>query len=93
MEDDLCDDGECALPRQYEFRFHSTGVESINIIYTRLSGVEYYSLCLCSGLTVGQSPTNEFPIQDKYLKSSICTYSSVSNMKLIVVTSLGLLFK
>ena len=61
--------------------------------YIQLSGVnEYYFLCLSSvSLTV--PPTNEFPIQDKYLKSSICTYSSVSNMKLIVVTSLGLLFK
>ena len=29
MEDDLCDDGDGALPRQYEFRFHSTGVESL----------------------------------------------------------------
>ena len=28
MEDDLCDDGDGALPRQYEFRFHSSQVLS-----------------------------------------------------------------
>ena len=28
MEDDLCDDADGALPRQYEFRFHSPGVQS-----------------------------------------------------------------
>ena len=63
----------------------------VQSMYIQQWGGEYYFLCL--SLTVRRSPTNEFPIQDKYLKSSICTYSSVSNMKLIVVTSLGLLFK